>query len=251
MSKHIQVAVFFAMLALSFSSIAAQHTIKVVTEEWPPYNYTNSEGKLTGIATQIVKEVLQEAELDYIIGVYSWGRAFTMARDNKNTLLYTVYKVGDRLDKFQWVCPLIQTKGVAIYALADREDIQLKSLNDAKQYTIGTIQYGGGYDLLMHAGFEPGKHIDVATDELANIRKLLRKRVDLIIQEVEPLKLRLNKLGLPASSVKRVYSVLPDGDQSGCMAFSKDTSKEIVDKVRKALVTVTKKRTTFESNGVR
>ncbi len=206
--------------------------INVVTEEWPQYNYTDSSGKPAGIATQIVKEVLEEAQINCNIEFYSRSRAFALSRDNKNTLLYTVYKVGDRLDKFQWVCPLIQTTGIAIYSLSDREDINLKSLDDAKKYTIGRIYEGGGYDLLIHAGFESGRHIDVATDEYTNIRKLLKKHVALVIQEVDTLKFRLKILGPSSTTIKRSIHVLPDSEQSGYMAFSNDTSKELDDWVK-------------------
>lgn len=234
-----------AVLTLSLLAtnvLAQQQKIRVVTEEWPPYNYTDQNGEVTGIATSILKEALQEADLEYQIEVYSWSRAFALARDNPSTLLYTIYKIGDRVDKFQWICPLITTRGVAFFALAEREDIKLHSLNDAKKYLTGSIAAGVNYDFLLHEGFKYGEHFDIATDEYANLRKLFKRRIDLIIQEVEPLKLRMKEQGLPYSALKRVYTVIPNDGQIGCMAFSNDTSKELVDLVKKSLSAVKNRR---------
>lgn len=227
---------------VSGSLKAQQDTIAVVSEEWPPYNFTNEQGEFTGISTDIVKAVLAEAKLNYKIEVYPWSRAFAMARDNKNTLLYTVYRVGDRLDKFQWICPLVKNEGFAVYSLAKRKDIKFNNLGQAKKYRIGTLRSGGGYDVLKHAGFIEGENMDIATDEYANIRKLFKQRVDLILQEVEPLKLRLEELGFSHTEVKKVFSIVPDGGQAGCMAFSNDTSKAMVERVRAALKKVLAQR---------
>lgn len=243
MSKRYLVS--FLLLLCLFSRVVFAHPerITVVSEEWPPYNYTNEKGEFIGISTEIVKAVLTEAQLEYHIEVYPWNRAFNKARDNKNTLLYTIYRVGDRIDKFQWICPLVKNEGFAVYALAERRDIQLQQLSDAKKFRIGTLRSGGGYDVLKHAGFLEGKNMDIATDELANIRKLFKQRVDLIIQEVEPLKLRLKELELPQVAVKKVFSIVPDGGQAGCMAFSNDTPKAMVERVRAALKKVLAQRT--------
>lgn len=231
------------LVAISNQLHAQQDSITVVSEEWPPYNYTNEQGEFTGISTEIVKAVLTEAKLNYHIEVYPWSRAFSMARDNKNTLLYTVYRVGDRLDKFQWICPLIKNEGFAVYALSNRNDVAFSNLGEAKKYRIGTLRSGGGYDVLKHAGFIVGENLDIATDEYANIRKLFKQRVDLILQEVEPLKLRLKELGFAESAVKKVFSIVPEGGQVGCMAFSNDTPKVMVERVKKALQKVLSQRT--------
>jgi len=237
----LKLSIIIMVMTLVFTtpfSLAEQDSITVVSEEWPPYNYTNKKGRFTGIATKILEEVLTEANINYDIEVYSWNRAYVMARDNKNTLLYTVYRIGNRIDEFQWICPLVHTRGVAIYAMADRDDITLDTLNDAKKFLTGTVSTGVSYDLLIHAGFKYGEHFDIASDDYANIRKLTKQRIDLIIQEVEPLKLRMQKLGLASSIVKKVYTVIPDDGQIGCMAFSLDTSKELIERIKKALIRV-------------
>lgn len=52
--------------------------LEMVTEEWPPYNYTGN-GKITGISTRVVTETLHRAGIRFRITVYPWKRAYTMA----------------------------------------------------------------------------------------------------------------------------------------------------------------------------
>ena len=45
----------------------------VVTENWPPYNYLNKDGKLVGTSTAIVNKILSDADIKYKILMYPWA----------------------------------------------------------------------------------------------------------------------------------------------------------------------------------
>lgn len=211
------------------------NNILVVTEPWPPFNYVNQDNQVVGIATEILKEVLNEANLNYQISVYGWQRAYNLAKNNKNTLIYTIFRIDSREDDFQWICPLISTQGVSVYRLKSREDINIKHINDLKSYHLGVVGTGVTYDYLIAHGFSINRNIDIATDELANIRKLFKGRVDLIIQEEEPLALRMQQVGLPIEGLKKVFAILSNKERQACMAMSLDTSKAVIQKLQNAL----------------
>lgn len=232
----------FCFLFIPPFYLMAKNSITVVTEEWPPYNYTNSDGEFVGLATDVLKEVLHEANIDYQIKVLSWHRAYKLAQESSHTLIYTIYKADNRLAQFQWICPLVITSGLNIYALKSRDDIHLSTLNDAKNYSVATTSRSVTHDYLILKGFEEGNNLDIGTDELANIRKLFKGRVDLIIQDEKPFKLRLRNAGLSFAKIKKVLPLFPEQENRSCMAMSLTTPKPLVDKIRKALNTVTIRR---------
>ena len=125
MIRFIRLTWLLSILIL-FNATAGER-ILVVTEEWPPYNYTNDNGEIVGSSTKRLRQVLDNLDIEYEIQMMSWTRAYKSARDNKNVLIYTIFQEKSRLPHFQWICPFIKTHGVGMFALAERDDIKLNS----------------------------------------------------------------------------------------------------------------------------
>ncbi|XOV81218.1 MAG: substrate-binding periplasmic protein [Aestuariibacter sp.] len=212
--------------------------IHIVTEHWPPFNYLNDKGEVEGIATDVVKKVMTEAGYSYEISLLSWSRAYQRAKNDKNVLIYTIFKLENREEDFQWICPLIETGGAKVFALASREDIKIESLNDLKGYSVGVLGSGWSYEFLKFYGFVAGEHLDIVKDEMANIRKLFAGRIDLIVQEPELISNRLEIVGKSKSDIRSVFKLGAENSQSGCMAMSLDTPSDVVKTLRSALVKV-------------
>jgi len=216
-------------------NVNMDNSILVVTEPWPPFNYVNKNNQVVGIATDMLKKVMKEAGFNYQIKVYGWNRAYSLSKNNKNTLIYTIFRIDSREPDFQWICPLISTQGVSIYRLDNRDDININHIDDLKSYHLGVVGSGVTFDYLIAQGFSVNKNVDIATDELANIRKLFKGRIDLIIQEEEPLALRMQQVGMPISRLKKVFSILSNEERQACMAMSLDTPKVVIQRLQNAL----------------
>lgn len=79
--RHLTLAL--SLLALLFGSqVASASGIMVVTEELPPYNMT-VDGKLTGMATEVVQAVLDEVGEGARIQSMPWARAYDIALNSK------------------------------------------------------------------------------------------------------------------------------------------------------------------------
>ncbi len=59
-------------------SVAAAGPVRVLTEEFPPYNYTEG-GKITGLGTEVVEAVLQQLGLQGQFQSLPWARAYETA----------------------------------------------------------------------------------------------------------------------------------------------------------------------------
>ncbi len=232
-------SIFRSILSVFFLScpiiVYGNNALSVVTEQWPPYNYVNEQGILEGIATDKVKAVLAEAGMDYQIELLAWKRAYKKAKNNKNVLLYTIYRLKEREKDFQWICPLIKTETTAVYSLADREGVKFEKIEELRPFAIGVIGTGWTYDYLQQKGFKKGVNLDIATDEYANVRKLIKGRVDFIVEEPSIVNDRLQKEEIASDKLIKVFSLFPTTHQQGCMAMSNDTPVEIINKLSAAL----------------
>ena len=87
--------------------------------------------------------------------------------------------VFDRKILFNWVGP-ISPREIWLFKLASREDIVLRSLEDAKRYQIGVVRKSSSANYLLKNGFSEDKNLQLANLEIQNIKKLFIGRIDLV-----------------------------------------------------------------------
>ena len=219
----------FAMLRVIAAAAVAQE-LTVVTEEWPPYNYEENQ-EVTGLSTEIVKAALEKAGVAAKFGVYPWARAYKMALENENVLIYTIIRTPEREELFKWVGPLVPSSKFSLYKLKTRADIALQSLADAKRYKIGVMRDDSTYQFLASHGFKDDEQLEIVPSEDLNVKKLFAKRVDFICGNSIGLPERMNFFWLPYEEVEAAIFLF---EQGLYIAFSKSTSDELVAKVSKA-----------------
>ncbi|MCP4405252.1 MAG: amino acid ABC transporter substrate-binding protein [bacterium] len=226
-----QVLLLLVMLSVTLGAVHAQE-ITVVTEEWGPYNYTE-DGKVVGISTEIVQATLARAGIDAEIRIYPWARAYTMALEKENVLIFSIYRSRERESLFKWIGPISLPTDYYLFKLTTRTDLIIHSLEDAKKYTIGVMRDDQAHQFLLKQGFNEEEHLDIVSREELNIRKLIGGRIDFLPSAELSLADRMKKLNLPFSKVEKTF-LLYGGEAKSYMAFSQQTSDELVDRVRAA-----------------
>jgi len=222
-----------ALAALS-TPVSAQK-IQVVTEEMAPYNFTDEKDKsITGMSTEVVREILKRAKIDYDIKSYPWVRAYKTAQDDPNTAIYSMGRNAEREKMFKWV-GIVAKRDVYLYKLKSRTDIKANSLEDLKPYTFGGIRDGIRTVYLQNEGLK----VDVVTDDISNIKKLQSGRIDAIPSDHLALMALAKNAGVDFNSLEKMYKL--DKLSGGLsMAFSLNTPDEVVEKCRAALDSIVK-----------
>mgnify|MGYP001028576155 CR=1 FL=1 len=223
------------LIFLNSSLVHSETKLNVVTESWPPYNFRDINGNITGIATEKVKQVLEHADIPYKIKLLPWARAYHIALHEPYTLIFTIYRTHKREKLFQWICPLFNTPALSFFALASRTDIVINQLPDSMNYTIGITRGEYSEELLRGLGFYENGRVDVSANDDINLKQLLSGRIDLLIDSDSAIKERLKKLELNASFLKPIYPIVKSGDAQTCMALSLATPKEIAQRIRMSL----------------
>lgn len=219
---------------LLFAHISHANTkLSVLTEDWYPYNYQYGD-QVIGSSTTYVKQLLEHAQLDYEIEVREWSEAYAILSSEPNTLLYSTFKTPSRTPQFHWICPINQPIYSSIYALSSRRDIKAQNVEDLKAYSLGITQESYPYDLFKSLGFTEGKHLQITKNNSSNLGMLLRGRVDMIAESDEAIIEMLKQHHMSPSQVKKILSIDDPAQPEICLAISKNTNRDIVQRLQQA-----------------
>lgn len=228
----------FALAVLvSTGSFAYAHGITVVTEELPPYNMTEN-GKLTGMATEVVETVMAEVGEKARIQSMPWARAYDIALNSENVLIYSIARTPQREALFKWVGSIAPTRW-ALFSLPGTQ-FNLKSLDDARQYQIATVKEDVGEQYLVGKGFAVGRNLQSSNKYEHNYEKLKAGRVQLwISNELNAHYLVRKASGNPNENAVAQLNLDDLGGVDGLyMAFSRNTPDELVQRFSDALARV-------------
>lgn len=200
--------------------------VKVVTEILEPYQILQPDGRLTGYATEVVKQLLVETGIKSTIQVLPWARAYQLALRQPNILIYSMAQTPARLTQFKWVGDLNEEK-LYFWGLAkNKEKLTPLTLT----HKTAALRDSNIAEYLTQAGF---KNIHLLTAEEQGIRMLFSQRVDLIIDNEMTLNARLDKVKLNRSELVRLDEV-PELNNQLSVALSHTTADEVVNQFKDA-----------------
>ena len=203
----------------------------MVTEEYPPYNFTEN-GEVVGASTEVVRAVFDKLSLVADIDVYPWKRAYHMALHQKNTLIYSIFRNEQREKSFQWVDVITPVRG-CLYSLKSNKNIKITKPSDVHKYSIIANRDDIIGEQLVEMDWADKKKMRLTTSRDDNLSMLLAGRVDLIASPKQGLYHVIKKRGYQPNNIVRTVYCLEVGELY--MAFSLDTSEELVEKFRQAL----------------
>ncbi len=222
--KNILLLVTSIFLFSAQSIFSAELTI--LTENLPNLNYVE-DGKLVGLSVDIVKEIQKRVGSHEEIEVFPWARAYSMALEEENIVLFSTTYTKERKDLFKWICPLVTKRDILVAKKSS--GIVINSLEDAKKVKrIGTIRDDSKERLLKSQGFT---NLEPVSDEQNNAKKLILGRIDLWVNKQPGLKTVCNMAGVDYNQLEEVFHLRK---RDLCIAFSKNTSDSIVLKWKNA-----------------
>lgn len=146
--------------------------LRFVTEEYPPFNYLDAQGEVRGVATEMLKSVIQRTFLDVDFHILPWARALTEAEMLENTCVFSTARNADREHKFRWIGPIVNNQWGA-FSLAS-STIAATSLNDLDSLRVGSFRQSGIANYLTKEGYS----LILATTDNENIHRLNSDLID-------------------------------------------------------------------------
>ena len=192
---------FLFILILLFTTMAPNARaaeVRIITEDWAPFNFVDESGTVTGVGTEIVNELIARTMPGMKVEVLPWKRAFNLASTKPRVGLFSLSRTPVREDNFRWVGPLFSVRDY-LFVLADN-DVELNNVADLRDMGTLSIQAGNS----THQVFKSLNKEDVL--ELHNIGKmpemLLTKRVSAVLLSDFTMSYELKKRGIAVSAVR-------------------------------------------------
>lgn len=195
---------FFVSITFTITAFAMPK-VTVYTELSPPF-IVQEQGKVSGIATDRVISILEEAGIDYELVMYPWARSLMKFQSDPYALLYSVGRTPEREKQFHWIAPVARFE-VSLVSLANRDDIQFKSLDDVRQFSVVAQRDDISYNWSKGQGLIENDNLLVCPDIECSWRFLMSGHVDLMLEDYSLVDYTAPSFGYNAQDIKEVMPV--------------------------------------------
>lgn len=215
--------------------------LNIVTESWRPYQYTEM-GQLKGLSVDLLEKMLERSgssqnREDFM--VLPWIRAYKIALNTPNTILFSVTRTPEREALFKWVGPIFEN---ATYLIAHkRSNIRVTDARQLRSYNFGTIREDASEIFLKRIGVDQSQFTRNAKT-VSNLVMLEAGRIDMVVCSWDSLVQDAGLVGLNPDDFEIVHKI-DSSDVSYALHIR--TPDSIVNTLQNAL-DVLKKDGTFQ-----
>lgn len=161
---------FLIGMLFSMACLGA-HALELVTEDDPPHNMLEG-GKIIGVATEKLEQAFKRTGTAEHIALMPWARAYQSALRQDDYCVFSAARTAEREPLFKWIGPIAAMDWV-LYTRADNP-ARPDRLDEVRKDAIG------GYlqDVISVWLAEQGYHVETASSDALNPRKLLMGRIN-------------------------------------------------------------------------
>ncbi len=169
------------VLCMPLYSVAANDAsapLTIVTEEWPPFNYTEN-GQIKGFGTEVVRLIMKELNVNYKIELLPESRGMKVLNNGSRVMFFSFILTPERKPLYKWIGPY-GDQTIYFYKRKGSK-LQIKTLSDARK--VGRVccrDMGLVFTSLKMAGF---RNLDVGVNPEGIYLKTIHGRCDLAIGE--------------------------------------------------------------------
>lgn len=191
---------FFLFVGVSVSIFSEPHII-AVTENYPPYNYM-VDGKVVGFSADIVREILQRANISAVFKLYPWMRSYTLTQKLPNYIIFSIVRTKEREKKFKWLGKLTTIK-VYFYALKDKK-ITINKISDLNGHHVG-VALGDVIEEELRKNGIKDKYLMTSADDKNNLKLLFYGRIDTVAYDDATIRILCKKYHYDYGKLKKIY----------------------------------------------
>jgi len=201
--------------------------LNIFTEEYPPLSFLEN-GKITGLSTEVVQEIMRRNSRDDEIRLVKWDHGYKAVLEEPNTVLFSTAMTPERKSQMQWVGP-IAALSTNFYAVK-KSGLKISNLGNAKKVDkIATVKDYYSEQILQKEGFT---NLESSIDEATALGKLFNRETQLFVSTNTIMPTMLQKIGTQMDDVESVFTLSTDLIY---IAFSLQTSPDLVTSWQKTL----------------
>lgn len=220
--------------------LAAQdaYRLQILTEDNFPLQF-NHEGEVTGFAVEVVQSIVERTELSGRVELMPWARAYKMAQELPNVLLFSARRTPERERKFKWASQvfihglmpdyeLLRMQSNMVLICHANSDININSIEQAQLFVIAAQRGDWLTEYLMDSLHWPVEKIFLTRDFDDTIRMLEANRVDLAMMVSQDYQNIMKLRGFDASQFRPCLEVPKPGAHL-YFSFSLGTDDKVVE----------------------
>jgi len=173
------------LLLSSSAALAMPSSITVVADNWCPYN-CEPDSEKPGYVIELIKAIYEPENIKVNYEIMPWTRAINATRDQKYTAIICAAK--NEAPDFVYPQRMV---GVSIYKFYTRKDSDWTYQNTAslENVALGAVDgysYNNDIDAYLKHNRRDRARVQLVSGEFAteqNIRKLMAKRIDVMLED--------------------------------------------------------------------
>ena len=190
--------VFLSLTLYSSLSAGEEKPLNLITFIEKPL-IDQVDGEPYGVVVSVIKELFRQANITYTLRLMPPKRAILMTSETENYCVFPIERSQEREVNYQWVSPVLISRH-GLYSHPDRP-IDLKTLEDARSYKLGSYLGSGVGEYLESFGF----NVEYTGRNELNARKLLKNRIDLWVSDTESAKFLIKQERMSLSEPELVF----------------------------------------------
>lgn len=216
---------FLCVMTLPWAAYATAAQLRFYTEEYRPVTFSR-DGKATGLATEVVEEIMRRTGMQAPIEVVPWPRAYKYATTEQNVVLFSTTYIPEREKLFKWVGPIVSTTS-SVYR--KRGGMRFENIEQARAARVLVYRETFLEQLLHDKGFH---NLYLVTSGAESMRMLMAGRAPLMAYDDIALAATAESEGLNISDIETAHILQ---QTFGYIAFSRDTPDDVIARWQKAL----------------
>ncbi|WP_218310093.1 substrate-binding periplasmic protein [Alteromonas antoniana] len=197
----------YAMVLILGTSNAFAANIRAVTELFSPFQMYDASGSLTGCATELVRQLVQETGDSLTIDVMPWSLAYQYAVSTPGTFIFSIGRNEQREPLFHWIGNIAR-ENLYFWTLSNSGIAKGEDILAFRDYRIAVVKDATTHQYLSNQGFQ-NLYLMSSTesniDESSRVRMLLKGRADIMIASSDHMQNAIASLGMPERSLQVVY----------------------------------------------
>ncbi|XOV80413.1 MAG: substrate-binding periplasmic protein [Aestuariibacter sp.] len=151
-----------------------------MTEHLKPFQVVEGDN-ISGVATDIVRLTMDQANVSYVIEVHDWHISYARAMKEPLTCIYSISRTKEREQDFHWIGQILQLP-TALYSAANA-NLKLNSLDDARDYRTAVLKNDVSHLFLQRHGFVEGENYYVSQNfrSLFTLLDIPSRNIDLVM----------------------------------------------------------------------
>jgi len=166
------------LLFILIINLNAKQTIKLATEEWPPFSYEKNK-KITGLSTDIIYATLKKMGIKISSNkIMPWARTQNLGYYGKVDAVYTASINGERKKYMYFPSePIVKSKWVLFIKKDNKNRLKFNNFQSLKGKKFCLIR-GYNYPKEFKEYITKNAKITYTATENSNIEKLMHSRCD-------------------------------------------------------------------------